>query len=134
MSTLDKYFAPRVPASETNGILLNVILLSVDLKIEYAEYALAFKLHALLQIIRELQAQVGCAGVGSIRDYLLIRGIVRSESEVSKLLRLAHHERLVKEGPIPSTWIVVHGRRIRPDGMLSYSEGSHSVMSQHDCV
>jgi hypothetical protein len=105
MSTLDKYFAPRVPASE-NRILLNVILLSVDLKIEYAEYALAFKLHALLRIIRELQTQAGCAVVGSISDYLLIRGIVRSESEVPKLLRLAHREGLITQGSIPSTWMV----------------------------
>jgi hypothetical protein len=105
MSTLDKYLAPRVPVNETNGILLNVILLGVDLKIVYAEYALSFKLHALLQIIRELQNQAGCAVVDSIRDHLLIRGIVKSESEVSKLLKLAHREGLITQGSIPSTWM-----------------------------
>jgi len=132
MSTLDEYFAPRVPGSGKNAIA-GMILVSVDLGNASGRCTLACKLHALLHVVRELQGEVGYAGVNSIRDYLLMEGVVKSEFEVPKLLKLAHNEGLVREGPIPSTWMAVNGRRAQPHGMLSYSRTGHSI-SQYDCA
>jgi hypothetical protein len=103
MSTLDEYFAPRAPASEKNAIL-SLILVSVDSGSESGRSTLAFKLGALLHFLRELHGEVGYAGVDSIRDYLIMKGVVKSELEVQRLLKFAHRLGLIGEGQIPSTW------------------------------
>jgi hypothetical protein len=91
-----------------------MVLVSVGLGNASSGHTLAFKLYALLQAIRELQRGIEYAGVDSIRDYLLVQESLRSESEVSKLLKLASKLGLIEEGRIPSTWRVIWTPRNLP--------------------
>lgn len=102
MSTLDEYFVQRAPASTKS-----LILVSIDLGSESGRFTLVSKLRALLDVVRELQGEVGYAGVNSIRDYLLMGGVAKSDFEVQKLMKFAHRLSLIEEGQVPSTWRAV---------------------------
>ena len=113
MTTLDEYFNPRATAEQKHAIIVNVTLFNVVsahcLVANPVQYALN-KLRALLDVIYALQVQEGYATVNSIRDRLLVEGLVKSTPEASRLLKLAHRVQLIREGHIPSTWIVPEER------------------------